>query len=500
LGGAWRFFLTTTVMLILTLVLVGCWRDALEMPTVTPLPAEAATATRRPTGVPVPSPTPTVTTTSRPTDTPASPASRTPTATSSPAATITPKPSPTLTVTLVPSRSPLSPEEGATLEAIADEIEQLRGLDSDAPLALALMTPEQARDWLVEELEQGYSPEEARRDAQVYAALELLPPDTDLYALSLELYSEQVVGFYDSDANQMTVIDDETGLDAMDRIVFAHEYTHDLQDQFLGFDDLQAYRETAENEDIVRAVTALVEGDAQVTTLLYLFNHLGELDPSALGAIQTDQFAAAPPVLREELIFPYMAGLTFVQALRGQGGWEAVNAAYDAPPQSTEQILHPEKYLSREVPLAVSLEPLTSTLGTGWHLVKENTLGEFLLSLYLEVHLPREVATDASAGWDGDRFALYGRPKGGETLLLIVTVWDSGGEAAEFASAYGVFAEEKYGQSASGKDLLGTWWQGERDVTLLSTDGEVIIIVIGPEVNLIQRVWQVLEETLSVEP
>jgi hypothetical protein len=393
--------------------------------------------------------------------------------------------------------SSLSPQERTTLEAIADEVEQMRGLGSDVPLALAFMTPEELHEWLIEQWAKDYSPQEAHRDALVYAVLGLLPPDTDLYALTLALYTEQIIGFYDDELDQMTIIDDETGLDALDKITFAHEYVHDLQDQFLDLDELQTYRETAENEDAVRAVAALVEGDAQMVTLLYLFDHLGELDLSDLDAIQTSQLDAAPPVLQEEMLFPYMAGLTFVQAIHQQGGWDAVNAAYDVLPQSTEQILHPEKYLAGKVPIAVSLPPLTSTLGADWRLVTENTLGEFLLNLYLDVHLPGETAQDASAGWGGDRFALYEQPATGDTLLLVVTAWDSKAEAAEFASAYEAFAGGRYGAPAVAKDAVGAWWQGENDVTLLSASDGTVIVIVGPQMDTIRRVWQPVERGLS---
>lgn len=466
-NGLGRFFSTSTLVFILALALAGCHTATPETAILTPRPPATATATPHPTDTPVVTVEP-----------PTPPLTPTPTA------------SPTATPTV--GLSTPSAEERATLEAIADEVEQLRELDSDAPLALAFMMPEELHDWLIEQLAKDYSPQEARRDALVYAALELLPPETDLYSLALALYTEQIAGFYDNDVDQMTVVDDETGLDALDKIVFAHEYTHDLQDQFLGLDALQDYRESAENKDAVRAVTALIEGDAQTITMLYLLNHLGELDPSSLDAIQTDALDAAPPIIRQEMTFPYVAGMIFVQKLRRQGGWEAVNTAYDTPPQSTEQILHPEKYLSGEAPIAVSLPPLTATLGADWQLVQENTLGEFLLNLYLGVHLPGQVAQDASAGWGGDRFALYERPTTGDTLLLIVTAWDSKAEAAEFASAYAAFAEAKYGGAASTEGMMDAWWHGENDTALFSKGGQVIV-VIGPETDLLRRVRHVLE-------
>jgi len=447
----------TVTLFALILALAGCQ-------TATPQPSTAT-----------PPPTPTTTATPSPTNTPTSEPATSPTA------------------DRLDETPPLSPEERASLEAIAQEVSGLRELDADRPLSLAFMTPDELHAWLIEQLAEEYPPQEAYRDTQVYAALELLPPDTDLYALMLTLYTEQIAGFYDNDTDQMTVIDDQVGLDALDKMVFAHEYTHDLQDQRLNLDDLQTYRESADNEDTARAITALVEGDAQTISLLYLFHHVDELDLSALETIQTAELDAAPPVIREELAFPYMAGLAFVQVLLQEGGWETVNAAYTALPQSTEHILHPQKYLAGEAPIAVSLPPLTSTLGADWQMVRENTLGEFLLNLYLDVHLSAETAQQASAGWGGDRFALYKHATSSVSLLVIVTAWDSDDEAAQFSVAYQTFAGDKYGQPAAAQDALGAWWQGENDVTLLTRVDGRVVVVIGPDTATLQNVRLALE-------
>ena len=88
------------------------------------------------------------------------------------------------------------------------------------------------------------------------------------------------------------------------------------------------------------------------------------------------------------------------------GWWPAVNAAYLDPPVSTEQVLHPEKYIGtpRDVPRDVRVPDLGEDLGEGWRLVAQDVLGELILGAHLDRYLPdTQEALVAAAGWDGDR-------------------------------------------------------------------------------------------------
>ena len=53
----------------------------------------------------------------------------------------------------------------------------------------------------------------------------------------------------------------------------------------------------------------------------------------------------APPVVRDQLVQPYVAGLAFARALWAHGGPEALREAWGRPPESTEQVLHPAQVL-----------------------------------------------------------------------------------------------------------------------------------------------------------
>ena len=121
------------------------------------------------------------------------------------------------------------------------------------------------------------------------------------------------------------------------------------------------------------------------------------------------------------------------------GGWEAVDRAYSRLPDSTEQVLHPEKYEAREVPMEVPLDAgaLASAMGSGWSGTPEDTLGEFQLSVWLRENGVKALpANAAAAGWGGDRLAYLRGPDGAYALVLR-TAWDTAADAAEFVDAAG---------------------------------------------------------------
>jgi hypothetical protein len=167
-------------------------------------------------------------------------------------------------------------------------------------------------------------------------------------------------------------------------------------------------------------------------------------------------------------------------------GWDAVDAAFGAPPSSTEQILHPEKYLEGDEPQLVSLPPLTDTLGAGWSLVDAETLGEFQTTLYLAQQMDRGAAEAASAGWDGDAYAVYGW--GEDDVLVLASVWDSPAEAEEFVAAYRRYVTGTYGQEPNRAGLDEVWWQTTDEATVLSWQADRTFIVVGPDADTVERV------------
>ena len=250
------------------------------------------------------------------------------------------------------------------------------------------------------------------------------------------------------------------------------------------------------SDDEILARQALAEGDATLAMTAYLMNHMSDITAEDMAALQSEevleserQLAEAPAIIRETLEFPYTYGETFVSALYEEG-WDAVDAAYADPPVTTEQILHPEKYFARDEPQVVALPPLTDTLGSGWRLADDGILGEFQMQVYLAQQLDREAANAASAGWDGDRYAVY--VNGDDEVLVLSTAWDSAADQDEFTVAYTEYAQVKYGQPGK-RSGDAFFWETPGQTAYLGWSGAKALIILGPDRATVDKVLSAIE-------
>src|SRR6185503_17276995 len=129
------------------------------------------------------------------------------------------------------------------------------------------------------------------------------------------------------------------------------------------------------------------------------------------------QLDRAPKALRGSLLFPYYEGSLWAKNLYKRGGWAAVSRAFTELPKSSEQILHPEKYFAKELPVKVNLPDISGFLNAGgksavnsgdgvWRRVDYDVTGELGFTLILDELLKSsDESKRAAAGWAGDRFA-----------------------------------------------------------------------------------------------
>jgi hypothetical protein len=343
-----------------------------------------------------------------------------------------------------PSASPAataSPEDPALVYArIEQQVQAIRGLTATRTLTPIVLDPAGLAARLNATFDKDNPASLIAATSQLDQALGLLPTGISLRDELLSMYSTQVAGFYEPDTKQMYVVSRSGGLGPAEKVTFAHEFDHALQDQH--FDLTKLGTSVPDQGDRSLARLSLAEGDATEVMYDYLQADLTPADAlqmlgQAVDPAQTAALTAMPAYLRDQLLFPYTKGLAFVQQMFARGGWSAVDGVWANPPDSTEQILHLDKYLAHEAPVAVVLPAdIASRLGAGWTVALQDTLGEFGLGEWLQVSggLTADVAGDAAAGWGGDRVALVSGPNGAWGVAL-VTRWDTSADAAAFDSA-----------------------------------------------------------------
>jgi hypothetical protein len=356
------------------------------------------------------------------------------TSSQSPTPTVTPTVAPTTAVG--PSASAADP--ATVYAAIRAQVEAIRGLEPTNDIAPVLIDETQLKNNLQADFDRQNPAAAIEIGQRTLIALGFLPKGSSLRAAVLALQSGQVAGYYSPTEKQLFVVSRSGAIGPTQRSTYAHEFTHELQDQH--FDLKSLGLQTSDQGDRSLARLAMVEGDAVSVQYSWMQQHFGPddlaqllkdaQDPAALAALNN-----APPYLRDTALFPYSAGLAFVQGLLQTGGYAAVNAAFAKPPDSTEQIIHPDKYKSGEKPIGVVVPTdLASRMGAGWTATGQDTLGELLFRLWLsEAGIAPTVASDAAAGWGGDRLVLLEGPVG--DAVAVESVWDTAGDAEAFASA-----------------------------------------------------------------
>ena len=254
------------------------------------------------------------------------------------------------------------------------------------------------------------------------------------------------------------------------------------------------------NQDAELALKSLINGD----TAVVMNEVLKKTDPNARqmtgprrqGGRKFKQDLRRDAD-RRKAFFSIKEGSIFIKELKKSGGWAKVNQAYRNPPQSTEQILHPDKYLKNEAPRTVTLpiEKIGQALGKKWKHVKTNVLGELGILLLLSRQPATEaVSVEAAAGWGGDQMAVFRLAGRKSTIVKVIKVtWDSKKDADEFYHAYKKLIVDVYGvKNAKTKETKKVFaYYGKKGVNYIQKKGKITLVIHGPKVEIADAVFDV---------
>ncbi|HEX6301309.1 MAG TPA: hypothetical protein VF148_12650 [Acidimicrobiia bacterium] len=337
----------------------------------------------------------------------------------------------------------VSDEVRAQLEdliGVAQEIRELPFLD---PPVITIVTEDELEALVREDIEE--EAEDFPADEALYKMLGLLNEAADFEQIVLDLYGEQVAGYYDGDTGEIVVPAREDGFSLLQQGTLVHELVHAITDQHFGFNDTFQAMIDEERLDEATAYQALIEGDATLAEVLWVQSlgqrEIGEFLAESLE-IDTAALDAAPRFLTESLLFPYDSGLAFAQDLYIDGGaWGDVNEAYrlmPGLPASTEQVITPDDY-QRDLPLDVTLPAVD--VG-GYELERTSVWGEQGFRILLnQGDGARSVAT-AVDGWGGDSYHQWF--DGENAAILIAYSGDTQADVDELEQALLGFANQNF--------------------------------------------------------
>lgn len=399
-------------------------------------------------------------------------------------ATITPTPAPSLTPTF-----PAPPPTAAALMArIEQEVSDLRGLPIQSQPPRYVVSASVVELMLKRELEAGEGIDQLKDEARTLVALNLIKPTYDLVRYAMNGLVDGIGGFYRPETKEIYVLGLRFG--GMEHITYSHEFNHALVDQQYDLGLMQKAAQCGSNSDRCDAIKALIEGDATLTMYQWLLQYGTPEDyrdilnyrPPFQGL--PEQFP--PDYVEHAMGFPYQQGMAFVQKLYDDGNWARVNQLYANPPVSSEQILHPEKYLAGEAPLALQDPSLELALGPPWRRISNDVLGEWqtYLMLAYSADLParrsEEIAKRAAAGWGGDQVQVMVNDQTDQLVLAAHWVWDTPAEAKEFSQASQDYLSQMY-RGAQISRPSGTCWESNGRAACLYAKGSETLWLVAPD-------------------
>jgi len=385
----------------------------------------------------------------------------------------------------------------STTAAMLKETSELRELSILKAVKSGAQSRADIERMIIKNLDADTSPAEMHAAEVLLRAFGLAPRDFAYRTFLVKLLTEQVAGYYDPKAQQFYLAD-WIELDGQ-KPVMAHELTHALQDQHFNLKRFEKWPKG--DSDAELAAHALIEGDATLAMTIYMTKNplvaLAFIKSLGGQEIASEQFRRAPRALRESLLFPYEEGSAWATQLYKRGGWEMVSQAFTKLPQSSEQILHADKYFAYEAPQKLSLPEFKTMLGPAWKRIDYDVNGEWGCYLVLDEFLNNQSESkQASAGWGGDRFALYETGKPDEYFIAQITAWDTPTDAREFFDAYAKRTSKRYPDAKETKATEDRMeWQTGSGGVAMELRGSRVAIVEGVPTsadsqNLLRTIWQ----------
>lgn len=364
----------------------------------------------------------------------------------------------------LPEPTPFDPAVAERLHAIRARMSEIRGLPPYEKAIEGTLSREALAEYASQQVQNISDEDKAELEAYTAALrlLGLIGPEDDLLELFTTDYVGNTLGMYLAEEDRLVLVGDPQEIGMQGELTLAHEYLHSFQDGAFGFEALEKWTKSESDKkgqtQYEETISCLREGDAEVGERLYAEQVFGadwqaQLQQEQRGG-EAVQRVALPEFLERASLFNYRECEQFVQNLYDEGGWEAVNAAYQNPPATTEQVLHPQKYEAQELGNGQEPDDLSDRLGKGWKPLDASQFGEFDVYNYAVSMTDDELAARvAGAGWGAGWLTVYRSKEDASRVVVQLSLsWDSNQDMQEFLMVYGAILES-----------LGVSWQPPSD-------------------------------------
>jgi hypothetical protein len=322
------------------------------------------------------------------------------------------------------------------------ELSRITGLKVVKKVAYDTIDKAHLKKFLEVQIREEVKPSEIKLEETSLKKLGLVPANFDLAKTTVDLMTEQAAAFYDYRKKKLFLLEDSAS--GEQQTVLAHELAHALADQHF---NLNRYLHHGKTDDSSLARMAVMEG--QATWLMYevqatktgqslktspAIAEMMSQTTDDSGPSQFPVLSGAPLYMRASLLFPYMQGLRFQQAVVLKMGQSGFGEVFRNPPVNTQQILHPELYLKREEAQVTELPEIASQ--KKYKTLNAGTVGEFDHTVLIEQYVGKKEARDLAPHWKAGGFQLLENKKDKNTLLLYSSEWDSAENALSMYRAY----------------------------------------------------------------
>lgn len=382
-------------------------------------------------------------------------------------------------------------------------ISKIRKLEFKTTPEIETTNKDKIKEELKKNIEKYYSKEKLEAKRKLLVKLGLISDVEDYSKKVLELLSEEISGYYNTDDKKIYITESALYeiLPGLPSISIMHEQVHALQDQHFNLKNITESL-LSENEDKGLAIQSVIEGEATVLMFDAFLRSFGQdtskksfdirsfvIDSMLAFSKRFTTNEGKPAIFMEDLLFPYVWGGTFIQHLVNTKGWDEVDAIYRDMPNSSEQIMHPEKYyIIRDEPKKINFPDLSVTLSNSWVRLTQDTLGEFSFYLMGKVFLDELSNKVMSEGWGGDYFEFYEEPNSKQTLFICISKWDSQRDADEAFEIYKKIIEKKYqNQTLIKDDTKYSQWKTEKENVYISKSEDSVLIIEGAPDNILSN-------------